>query len=324
MRYDKGKCNEKHTARGQTERDIATMAHMEVRPTRGTDRDDVFGFCDHTWEHGDYIERVWDTWLNDPQGQLFTATADDQPVGIIRIKMLDSENAWIEGLRVDPQYRRQGIAHALMERALLEAMQHNASYVRLMTEPQNAEALSLFKSFHMRQVSSVAIYSASPYTTPQSNSGVEQAQLATFDDLDDVINYLNASNVFPLVGGLYHSNYKAYPITGKFLEEKIQAQQIYLLRRWERLDGLAIAEPQAIDQGELYFSLGYIDGMTIEAISLLVYYLRQQLTASNSIAAGLKRIYVYAPDYVLMHDALNGMDYESNGILYYTLERGLF
>jgi ribosomal protein S18 acetylase RimI-like enzyme len=322
--YDEDKHNEKYLHGEYTEGDLLAMAHIEVRPTRETDRDSVFGFCDHTWEHGDYIERVWDTWLNNPQGQLFTATAETQPVGIIHTQMLDSENAWIEGLRVDPQYRRQGIASALMERALLEAIQHNAAYVRLMTEAQNAQALALFKSFHMRQVSSVAIYSAGPYTSPQASSGVEQTQLATSDDLDDVINYLNASNVFPLVGGLYHKSYKAYPITGKLLAEKIQEQRIYLLRRWDRLDGLAIAEPQSIEPEEWYLSLGYIDGLTIEAISLIIHDLRRRLTSADGFAAVLKRIYVYAPDYVLMHDALNGMDYESNGTLYYTLERGLF
>lgn len=302
-----------------SEGDLFAMTQIEVRPARDTDQDSVFTFCEHTWEHGDYIERVWDRWLSTSQGLLFTATADSQPVGIIHIEMLDNENAWIEGLRVDPHYRRQGIGRILVEQALLEAIQRDAGYVRLMTEAQNEQAMMLFKDFRMQHVSTVAMYSAKPYTVLPVSSSAEQTTLATLDDLDEVINYLNASSVFPMVGGLYHRSYKALPITGALLEEKIQAQQVYLLRRWDRLDGLAIAEPRSMEPGELYLSLGYIDGMTIEAISLIVYDLRQRLTP-----LGIKRILVYAPDYVLMHDALDGMDYESDGVLYYTLERALF
>jgi len=95
------------------------------------------------------------------------------------------------------------------------------------------------------------------------------------------------------------------------------ARNVYLLRRWDRLDGLAIAEPREDRQGKR-LSIGYIDGMTIEAISLVAYDLRQRL-----IHSGLDSAYVYAPDLLLIRDGLTGIEYEWDGKIFYTYERGL-
>ena len=58
--------------------------------------------------------------------------------------------------------------------------------------------------------------------------------------------------------------------------------------------------------------------MTIEAISLVAYDLRRRLSA-----LGMLSIYAYAPDLVLVRDGLAGIEYEWDGKLFYTYERGL-
>ncbi len=86
------------------------MPQIEIRPARSEDREAVLAFSSHTWDWGDYIEYVWDEWLHDPQGMLFVATSDGQPVGVAHIRMLNKTEAWLEGMRVAPAFRRQGIA----------------------------------------------------------------------------------------------------------------------------------------------------------------------------------------------------------------------
>ncbi|HZR40327.1 MAG TPA: GNAT family N-acetyltransferase [Ktedonobacteraceae bacterium] len=293
------------------------MPHIEVRPAQPEDREAVLAFCAQTWEWGDYIDRVWDDWLHNPQGLLLVATADGEPCGITHLQMLTKTDAWLEGLRVDPAYRRQGIARALNEAALLEAMRRGAVYARLATESGNTASRRLAESMHMRQVSAFANYSVPQLTTSPRRTVHEQTQLATEADLDEIIDYLNVSNIFPLTGGLYYAGFKAYPITAELLEEKIAAHNIYLLRRWDRLDGLAITEPREEHQEQL-LSLGYIDGTAIEAISLIAYDLRRRLPE-----LGLQRVRAYAPDLVLVHDAFTGNEYASDGTIFYVYERGL-
>ncbi|HLI91734.1 MAG TPA: GNAT family N-acetyltransferase [Ktedonobacteraceae bacterium] len=294
------------------------MPHIEVRPARPEDRDAVLTFCANTWEWGDYIEYVWDEWLHNPDGLLLVATVDGRPAGITHMQMLTKTDAWLEGLRVDPEYRHQGLAKALDEAALVEAMRRGAAYVRLAIDSRNTRSIEITERGHMHRIGAVALYLAPPLASVMERRAVqERAQLATPADLDDIINYLNVSSIFPVVGGVYYVGWKAYPITAALLEAKIAAQQIYLLRRWDRLDGLAIAEPRT-ERDEPRLSLGYIDGPTVESISLLAYDLRRRLTEM-----GLAGVRAYAPDMVMVRDAFTGIEYEWDGSVFYTYERGL-
>ncbi len=298
------------------------MPQTEVRSAQPEDKETVLAFCTNTWEWGDYIDRVWDDWLVDPQGKLFVAVTDGRLTGTSHLRMLNTTDAWLEGLRVDPNYRMQGIATALNMAGLEEAMRRGATNARLVTESTNTGSIRIMDTVHMRKVGAFALFRANPIVTAtkgrtKAEYSPEETQIATHDDLDEIIDYMNSSNVFPAVGGLYYVGFIAYEITSALLEKQIAAQHVYLLRRWGRLDGLAIAEPGDDRQGKR-LSIGYIDGMTIEAISLVAYDLRQHLTRM-----GLENAYVYAPDLVLIRDGLTGIEYEWDGKIFYTYERNL-
>jgi GNAT superfamily N-acetyltransferase len=293
------------------------MPQIEIRPARSEDREAVLAFSSHTWDWGDYIEYVWDEWLHDPQGMLFVATSDGQPVGVAHIRMLNKTEAWLEGMRVAPAFRRQGIATALFDAQLLEAMRRGAKTVRSITESTNITSIRLMEQKFMRQVAAYVPMHASPVITPSKRQyGVETPTLATVADIDDIINYLNVSNIFPAVGGLYYQSFTAFSITSELLTEKISAQQIYILRRWDRLDGLAIAEPGA-GRGGKYLAIGYIDGTT-ESISLIAYALRTRFSELD-----LESVSANVPDLIMVRDAFVGAEYEWDGQVFYTYERSL-
>ncbi len=298
------------------------MAQTVVRSARPEDKDIVLAFCTHTWDWGDYIDRVWDEWRLDSQGELFVAVTDGQPTGVAHLRMVNATDAWLEGLRVDPNYRQQGIAKALNTAMLEGAIRRGATNARLVTESTNTGTIHMMSSIYMRHVGAFTPFHANPLAAQtKSRAKVdyspEGTQIATVDDIDEIIDYLNVSNVFPAVGGLYYAGFVGYEITAALLEKQVTAQNVYLLRRWNRLDGLAIAEPREDRQGKR-LSIGYIDGMTIEAISLVDYELRQRLTYN-----GLDSAYVYAPDLMLIRDALTGIEYEWDDKIFYTYERRL-
>lgn len=293
------------------------MPYTEIRPARPEDRDAVLAFCVYTWEWGDYIEYVWDEWLHDPHGQMFVATVDGQPVGVAHFRMLSATEAWLEGMRIDPAYRQQGLATAINNTMLAEAMKRGATVARLITESTNTAAIRAMRHSFMRQVGAFVSFKAMPLTTaPKSQYGLETPQLATSADIDEIVAYLNASNIFPAVGGLYYLGFTAYAITNDLLETKVQAKRVYLLRRWDRLDGLAIAEPERGRQGKHLF-IGYIDGTT-EAISLMAYALRRMVHDM-----GLESVRADAPDLMMVRDAFVGAEYEWDGKVFYTYERRL-
>src|SRR5689334_19662762 len=238
------------------------MPDLEVRPALPEDREAVLAFCQQTWEWGDYIEYVWDEWLNNPQGKLFVATKDGRPVAVSNMRMLNKTEAWFEGMRVDPTFRQHGIASALFDAQLTEARHRGATTARLITESTNSDAIRLLERSSMNRIGAYAMYRAVATTILTKRSyALETPVLATSVDLDGIIDYLNTSNIFPAIGGLYYQGFTAYTITNDLLLEKITAQQLYILRRWNRLDGLVIAEPRAGHQDKHLF-IGYIDGTT--------------------------------------------------------------
>lgn len=293
------------------------MSHIEIRPAQASDQETVLAFCTQTWEWGDYIDRTWEDWLLNPAGQLLVATADKEPVGIVHMQMLDQTESWLEGLRVDPRYQQQGIGKALSEAATAAAMQRGATAIRLAVDSNNIASISLSENMHMYHVGDFSLYTALPFATETKQSAQQTLQMAVTEDLDTIINYLNASNIFPLVGGLYYVHFAGIPITKSFLTSKIMAQQIYLLRRWDRLDGLAIAEERQEAQGR-QLSVGYIDGTAIEAISFIAYELRRHLTTM-----GLDNLRVYAPNTLLVRDSFDGVEYKADDAVFHIYERGL-
>ncbi len=293
------------------------MPDITIREVRPEDREAVLAFCAHTWENGDYIEYVWDRWLADPAGCFLTALSDERPVGIIHLQMLTATEAWHEGMRVDPAYRRQGIARRLSLESAAEAMRRGATSLRLMTASTNEASITMVEGMHFEREGVMAPYTALPLTSiPRSNASQDMLTLATAADADEIIEYLNLSNTFPAVGGLYYLGYTAYRISDRLLNARIEAGQVYLLRRWERLDGLAIAEPRA-GETKKRLMLGYIDGTT-ESISLMAYLLRQKLTT-----LGLDEIFANVPDLIMVRDAFTGAEYDWHGDLYYTYGRSL-
>jgi ribosomal protein S18 acetylase RimI-like enzyme len=293
------------------------MPDFEVRPARPEDREAVLAFCQQTWEWGDYIEYIWEEWLNNPQGKLFVATIDGKPVAVANMRMLNKTEAWFEGMRVDPAFRQHGIASALFDAEMAEARHRGATTARLITEATNTASIRLLERSSMQRIGAYVIYRAVAATTPTKRSyALETPVLATPAALDDIIDYLNTSNIFPAIGGLYYQGFTAYTITHDLLLEKITAQQVYILRRWDRLDGLVIAEPRSGHQDKHLF-IGYIDGTT-ESISLIAYALRHFLPD-----LGLERITAHVPDLMMVRDAFVGAEYESDGKVFYTYERVL-
>jgi hypothetical protein len=44
---------------------------ITIRPARRSDKDEILSFCINTFSWGDYIDRVWDYWYTEKNGQLF-------------------------------------------------------------------------------------------------------------------------------------------------------------------------------------------------------------------------------------------------------------
>lgn len=118
-----------------------------ARAARPEDKNAILAFCQNTFSWGDYIADAWEGWLNDATGRLVVGEADGQPVGVLHAQPIEASVVWLEGMRVHPDFRRQGIADA-MDRAAREwARARGYRLARLVTSAKNLNAQRAIDSF---------------------------------------------------------------------------------------------------------------------------------------------------------------------------------
>lgn len=113
-----------------------------IRDATPLDRIPVLKFCKDTFSWGDYVDQVWDFWLSEGNLILFEEIS---PVGICHV--LSSNNQiWIEGIRVDKNFRRRKIASNLISHAESIGKKNCALYSYMLIDTQNFSSLSMADS----------------------------------------------------------------------------------------------------------------------------------------------------------------------------------
>ena len=108
---------------------------MKIRSAQESDKATVLGFCKDTFQWGDYIADVWDKWKS--KGGLYVLEENDFVVGVYHVASFEKE-AWIEGMRVHPQYRKKGFGTRMLTHA--ESVVQN-KVIRLIIESENQPSI---------------------------------------------------------------------------------------------------------------------------------------------------------------------------------------
>jgi len=114
---------------------------VEIRPATHDDHDDVVSFTSDTWDDGDYLPAVYHDWIEGGGKRTLVADVDDRVVGIAQIVRLSASEAWAQGLRIDPEYRGEGISRRLTHDMFDWAADQGAVVARNMVFSWNAAGL---------------------------------------------------------------------------------------------------------------------------------------------------------------------------------------
>ena len=125
-----------------------------LRPARPEDKAAIAAFTQDTFSWGDYVEGAFDRWLAGPNSLTVVAEIAGQAAAVARGALLSPTEAWSQGLRVHPDWRRRRLGATLLEHLAAWAASAGARVMRLSTEEWNRPALSLFASLEFRPVGS--------------------------------------------------------------------------------------------------------------------------------------------------------------------------
>ena len=191
------------------------MSEFSFRPARPPDRERVLAFCERTWEYGDYIDRVWADWLNDPETELLVAVdSQDTPVGLGHVRLASSDEAWLEGLRVDPEVRQHGLAGVISRAAVETAQRRGATTVRFMTLASNTPVHRLAARLGFERRGTIAFWRAEALTDRPAAFGPGR------EEPDAVAAFIAGRDSVRALDGLISSHWTFARATGP------------LLRRW--------------------------------------------------------------------------------------------
>jgi GNAT superfamily N-acetyltransferase len=285
-------------------------AELIIRPARADDRAAVEQICAQTWEWGDYIPEVWDDWLADAArsraegggGALIVGEWAGRVVALSKITWQARGQVWLEGMRVDPDYRRRGIAGQFLDYSLAYAGEHGARVVRLGTGHHNTPVHITTARAGMERVGSYAHWIAEPLSDDGPVS-LPALSLLSLEDAAEVQAFLAESAVLAHTHGLYSVDWAWQELSAEQVESLLAQGQVMA---WCRPDGqlAAVATIHADREGnELW--VGFADGEAA-AVTQLAGAIRMQ-----AARLGAERAKAMVPDLAWLRDAYRAAGYDS-------------
>ena len=131
---------------------------MMIRNATMSDKIPILKFCKDTFSWGDYIDQVWDFWIS--EGYLFLFE-NQFPIGICHA-FYSKDQIWIEGIRINPKFRRQKIASKLVTHAELLGKAKNVPFSYMLIDVENISSLSMATSLNYNIFQNWNFYSLMP------------------------------------------------------------------------------------------------------------------------------------------------------------------
>lgn len=97
-----------------------------------------------------YLNDVWDQFYQDQSGELLVGEVDGQVVAVGKYTLLCDGSAWLETLRVDPQFQGRGIGKAFYTRFLQHAAFQGVRSLGMYTGTSNVVSKGLAERYGFR------------------------------------------------------------------------------------------------------------------------------------------------------------------------------
>jgi GNAT superfamily N-acetyltransferase len=148
---------------------------LVIRRARRSDKRDVLAAVSTIWGGQDRIPDIFDSWVTHRTGPFFVAESGGRVVGMGKVTVLSPTEAWLEGGRVAPRWRRKGIATALIAHRIAYARERGYAVLRFSTASDNKPIHRAAKRFGFRRVGALS-RRAAPATTGPSPARASSAQ----------------------------------------------------------------------------------------------------------------------------------------------------
>ena len=248
------------------------------------DKDYVLDFCKNTFSWGDYIDRVWDIWIGEPNSIFLVAVVVNEnnieiPIAIAHGILMSEKTVWVEGIRVDPKYRSQKLATNMSLSILDYARKKGALYSSAIVSINNKASKGLMEKLGFKVISQWSYISIKPIILSELNNNLiirTSTKVANLNEYQQILNFLNKSDIFKASGKKFVNSWRWYDLTENRLKMMINNKQVIILvndndnKKEKRIRGIAIIDKENYWNNQNIFQIVYIDADSDEILFSLV------------------------------------------------------
>ena len=133
---------------------------MVIRRARPADERDVRAAVRTIWGGQDRVPALFDRWVTHRTGPFFVAEVDGRVVAMGKLTVVGEREAWLEGGRVAPRWRRKGLATALIAHRLAYAAKRGFTVARFSTASDNVPIHRAARRFGFQRARAYVRYEA--------------------------------------------------------------------------------------------------------------------------------------------------------------------
>lgn len=231
--------------------------NVAIRPARTEDRKTLINVEAGATPNLSYVGHVFDMFLSDPRGEFSVAEVDGQVVACGKFTVLPDGSAWLETIRVLPDFQGMGIGKRFYQRFFEIAEAETVTTMRMYTGTKNAVSRGLAERFGFQLAET---FSGAQLDLPHDSS----ARKTNFQPVTDPAKA--AELILPQADAWKHflvMNRTFYKLTSPLCGALIDAGQLYV----DEATNSAVAIGARF-MPEAAYHIGFFDGDVAACLDL--------------------------------------------------------
>jgi N-acetylglutamate synthase-like GNAT family acetyltransferase len=284
---------------------------LKFRHAKQSDKNNVLRFCTNTFEWGDYIEQVWDEWYADPNGYLMIAEENEMIAAVCHAYVCPNRNRiWLEGIRVNPGFRRRSIGTELIKKMVQYGKEQGAQEAAGLVSVKNVASQGMMEKNGFVLTSRWIHCNSS--TNVHQEPDNSQAKIATLKDKEVMRSYLKQSQIFRAAAENYAHLWRCYHLhlDSDVLQNLIDNRKIIIMTNHDHsiIHGLMIINKNDNNM----FQIGYIDTVDVLTLKHLITFVIN-LVSSELREKKSETLQMFVPQTSFLQSAMTDLEINQYG-----------
>jgi ribosomal protein S18 acetylase RimI-like enzyme len=220
------------------------------------DKERVMEISSKIWEGNDFIQYVFDDWVNDTEGEFTLGEKDGIIVGFAKYTKHSDSEAWLEGIRVDEKYSGQGFGRAITQYHLARAKAEAVEVVRLSAYVGSKESIRIVEGLGFKKDGCFTV--GSKELDKSSEKPTAAASIINIMSTATAWDLLTRGNVYYMTNGYVSYGWSFRKLTYELADKLVKENCVYGGLRDGKLASVMVLTEDSHKDGGL--NIGFIDG----------------------------------------------------------------